>query len=130
MAPVPWPQAAKDAFLDDQFRLQHEHFTKVYASADFMVVEHGETAVGRLYLERRAEAFLVVDIGVLPDRRGQGLGRALMAWIAEEARAAGVPKVELHVLPNNTPARRLYEGLGFERVGAESGHLRMEWRLS
>lgn len=130
VAQVPWPKAVKDAFLDDQFRLQHLHFTTVYATSDFMVVEQHGAPIGRLYLQRRADAFLVVDIGFLPQARGRGLGRALLAWVGDEARAAGAAKVELHVLPHNTAALKLYTGLGFETVGLDHGHLRMDWRLS
>lgn len=130
MAPVPWSEAAKLAFLEDQFRLQHHHFTTVYADSDFLIVEQAGAPIGRLYLQRRAEAFLVVDIGFLPEARGRGLGRALMAWVGDQARAAGAPKVELHVLPHNIAAMRLYNGLGFETVGIDHGHLRMDWRLS
>ncbi len=130
MAPIPWTQAAKAAFLDDQFRLQHHHFTTVYAESDFLVVEQAGAPIGRLYLQRRSDAFLLVDIGFLPEARGQGLGRALIAWVGDQARAAGAPKVELHVLPHNVAALKLYTGLGFETVGLDHGHLRMEWRLS
>lgn len=130
MAPVPWTPAVKAAFLDDQFRLQHHHFTTIYGDSDFWVVEQAGAPIGRLYLQRRAEAFLVVDIGFLPQARGRGLGRALLAWVGDQARAAGAPKVELHVLPHNSAALKLYTGLGFETVGLDHGHLRMDWRLS
>jgi hypothetical protein len=36
---VPWPQAQKDAFLHQQFRLQHHHFVTHFAGADFWIVE-------------------------------------------------------------------------------------------
>jgi ribosomal protein S18 acetylase RimI-like enzyme len=125
MAATPWPEAARRAFLDDQFRLQHQHFTTVFADADFLVVEQAGSPVGRLYLQRGPDAFLVVDIGLLPQVRRQGLGRALMTWVLDQARAAGAARVELHVLVQNLPARRLYEALGFVVAETDGVRLRM-----
>lgn len=126
MALVPWSQIARDAFLDDQFRLQHHHFTTVFSNADFLVVEKAGAPIGRLYLHRDDEGLLVVDIGLLPESRRQGFGRALMEWVVRQASDAGAPKVWLHVLPQNLPARRLYERLGFVVVGEANVHMRME----
>jgi ribosomal protein S18 acetylase RimI-like enzyme len=126
VAPLPWPEAAKEAFLDDQFRLQHAHFTTVFAGADFLVVEQAGEAVGRLYLQRDDQGVLVVDIGLLPQARRQGLGRVLMEWVLREAAQARAPRVWLHVLSSNLPARRLYERLGFVRVSEDNGRIRME----
>jgi ribosomal protein S18 acetylase RimI-like enzyme len=50
---------------------------------------------------------------VLPEARGQGVGRALMDRAYEEVRAAGVTTVALDVLANNDLARRFYEREGF-----------------
>ena len=122
---VPWSDAAKAAFLDDQFRLQPHHFTTVFADADFLVVERAGAPVGRLYLQRRPDAFLVVDIGFVPAARRRGLGRTVMTWVLDQARAAGAPRVELHVLALNLAARRLYESLGFAVAGETPTYLRM-----
>lgn len=126
MAPVPWTEAAKDAFLEDQFRLQHHHFVTHYGDGDFLVVEHEGAPVGRLYLHGDEAGLLVVDIGFLPAVRGRGLGQALLAWVLRRAAERGAPKVWLHVLAHNLPARRLYERMGFVVVDEESAHLRME----
>ena len=126
MAPVPWTQAAKDAFLDDQFRLQHHHFVTRFADGDFLVVERDGAPVGRLYLHRDEAGVLVVDIGFLPTARGLGLGATLLEWAIRRAEAAGAPRVWLHVVPHNLAARRLYARHGFVVVGEEVGHLRME----
>lgn len=130
MLAVAWPQAAKDAFLNDQFRLQHQHYVRVFATADFLVVERAGEPIGRLYLDRGPERFLIVDIGFLPQWRSRGFGRALLAWVQDLARADGARRVELHVLPQNLRARRLYAALGFEDAGVDGAHLRMAWPVS
>jgi len=62
------------------------------------------------------------DLFVLPDQRGQGAGRALLAALARIAVRKGCGRMEWAVLDWNTPAIRFYE-----RLDAE---LRKEWILT
>jgi len=55
----------------------------------------------------------VHDVAVLPQHRGMGIARALMARIEDEARARGACKVTLEVLSGNLPAKSLYSDLGY-----------------
>jgi RimJ/RimL family protein N-acetyltransferase len=57
-----------------------------------------------------------LGIAVSPEVRGRGIGRALLASLIEHARAAQLPALSLSVESDN-PALRLYERLGFEKVG-------------
>lgn len=52
-------------------------------------------------------------MGVVPEARGAGHGRAAMEAVLAEARNAGVTQVDLEVLVQNAPAIRVYEALGF-----------------
>jgi len=52
-------------------------------------------------------------MGVVPEARGQGGGRAIMEAVLESARARGLATVDLEVLEQNQPAARIYEALGF-----------------
>ena len=56
-------------------------------------------------------------MGLLAPYRGRGIGRALMRLALEEARAAGMWRVELEVFADNQPAIALYEKMGFLREG-------------
>ncbi len=71
--------------------------------------QHYSTFTGRpsLYLE---------DIFVLPEWRGRGVGRELMAYGAGLAKARGYPRLEWSVLDWNEPAIGFYENLGAHRV--------------
>ncbi|GAB5410474.1 MAG: GNAT family N-acetyltransferase [Balneolaceae bacterium] len=53
------------------------------------------------------------DLGVIPEARGKGIGKALIRGITEKAEQLDCCKVTLEVLENN-PARNLYEREGFE----------------
>lgn len=134
LALIPWSPVQKRAFTDDQFRLQHAHFTQHYSRADFWVVVQAlplasPRLVGRLYLDRSGRDWQIVDIGLAADLQGQGLGRALLEWIQDSAAAAGAKSVALQVAANNPRARALYLRLGFRDAGQSSEtHQPMAWR--
>jgi ribosomal protein S18 acetylase RimI-like enzyme len=53
------------------------------------------------------------ELYVAPDRRGLGLGRALMEAAIELARERGAARMDLGTGEDDTAARTLYESLGF-----------------
>jgi GNAT superfamily N-acetyltransferase len=63
------------------------------------------------------------DLAVLPETRGRGVGRALLAAVEAEALKRGACKITLEVLSGN-PARRLYarEGYGDYQLDPATGH--------
>jgi GNAT superfamily N-acetyltransferase len=58
----------------------------------------------------RGEHVFVDDLVTDPDRRGEGHGTAMLAWIAARAKAAGVPRL---YLDSRFSARGFYEQVGF-----------------
>lgn len=54
------------------------------------------------------------DLAVMPQYRGQGIARRLLARVEDEARALGCCKVTLEVLEGNAVARSLYRSCGFD----------------
>jgi GNAT superfamily N-acetyltransferase len=64
----------------------------------------------------------LAELYVVPHRRRQGFGRALMESAIAEARAHGADTMDIGVDEPDLPARRLYESLGFtNRVGGSEG---------
>lgn len=126
LAPVPWSDADKAAFLAQQFDAQHAAYHASYPHASFdVVVVDGEPA-GRLYVDRRPGDIRIVDVALLPSFRGRGIGTALLQAVQAEAVALG-RRVSIHVERFN-PARALYERLGFAVVGSTGEvYLLLEW---
>jgi ribosomal protein S18 acetylase RimI-like enzyme len=56
----------------------------------------------------------IYDIEILPEFRGRGFGRALLAAAEAEAAAHGVDSIGLNVFGNNLRARNLYESAGYD----------------
>lgn len=124
-----WSEAQKAAFLRMQFEAQHDWYRKNYTGANFWLIQHGEAPIGRLYLHTAytPHDMRIIDIALLPQWRGQGLGTAVLKDVL--AFAEGLEKsVSIHVESFN-PAKKLYQKLGFSFVSATNGvyHL-MEWK--
>jgi ribosomal protein S18 acetylase RimI-like enzyme len=56
----------------------------------------------------------IYDIEINEQYRGQGYGKAAMLAVESAVRRMGAAHIDLNVFGYNTPARRLYEGLGYE----------------
>ena len=127
LAVLDWDAAQKDAFLTMQFEAQHTYYMDQFRAAAFEVVVVDGVDAGRLYVDRRADEIRIIDIALLPEHRGRGIGSRLLEGVLSEARGAGLP-VRIHVEPFN-PAMRLYQRLGFMKVEEQGVYHLME-RLS
>ena len=125
LAPLPWTDAQKTAFLTQQFQAQHVDYQRNYPGADWLVIMRAGNGAGRLYLDRNACEHSVIDIALLPEHRRQGLGGALMRDLQDDAAAAGKP-LSIYVEKFN-PAMRLYRRLGFETVEDKGVYDLMRW---
>jgi [ribosomal protein S18]-alanine N-acetyltransferase len=66
----------------------------------------------------------IATIASHPGWRGCGLGQCLMLALLDRAIARGAVLATLEVRVGNTPARRLYEKLGFEEAGERRNYYR------
>ena len=100
------------AALSDRFR-------QLLATGETTVLLGGAAPDGLVVLRFRPDIWTeslecyVAELYVVPDRRGQGLGRALMEAAIEFARYEGATRMDLGTGEDDTAARRLYESLGF-----------------
>jgi GNAT superfamily N-acetyltransferase len=60
-----------------------------------------------------------LTLAVVPDWRGMGLGRLLLAELADASRAAGIARISLSVERANHAAK-LYASAGYEVVGGDA----------
>lgn len=124
LASVPWSPEQKQAFLTQQFQAQRHHYRTHIPLCRFEVLEHGGEAIGRLYLEPRQTQLHIVDIALLPDWRGRGIGTAILQALIDTAAETG-RGVGIFVEKFN-PALRLYRRLGFGEIQDTGIYLEME----
>jgi len=121
---VEWEPGQKEAFLRQQFEAQHRWYQDNYEGAEFLVILKDEVPAGRLYMVRWEKEIRLVDIALLPEHRGGGVGSAILHEILAEGRAADKP-VTIHVERFN-PALRLYERLGFVPIEERGPYFLMQ----
>ena len=92
--------------------------------AAVLVAEEDGRLVGSLGIEVQAYGVAELGMMVAADRRGQGVGSALLEAAIEWARAAGAHKVSLQFWPHNEAAGALYRKFGFEDEGVLRRHYR------
>jgi ribosomal protein S18 acetylase RimI-like enzyme len=118
LAPVPWSEAQKAAFLQMQFDSQAHEYTQNYPGAQFDVILADDLPAGRLYVHRRPQEIRIMDIALLPEYRRLGIGTRLLQNLLVEGRETH-RAVSIHVERNN-PALNLYQRLGF-RLAEDRG---------
>lgn len=125
LALVPWSAEQKRAFLDSQFDAQRRHYRSTIDGCIYDVIEQHGVPGGRLYLDVRQTRLHVVDISLLPEWRGRGIGTAIFEALQAGGRARGMG-VGIFVEKFN-PALRLYRRLGFTDIADRDVYLEMEW---
>jgi ribosomal-protein-alanine N-acetyltransferase len=105
---------AGEAQLRNRWHEQDLGYRELY------VAEQGGELVGTVSLRHNAssESMHLFALEVAVERRGQGIGAAIVDAVIEEARTRDCTRVYLEVR-NDNPARRLYHRLGFRRVGKD-----------
>ena len=126
LALTDWADEQKQAFCQMQFEAQHRHYQEHYPEAAFQIIERGGTPIGRLYVARWEKEIRIVDIALMPEARGLGIGTQLIGQLQEEARAAG-KTLSIHVEKFN-PAFHLYDRLGFKPVKEVGVYVLMEFK--
>jgi GNAT superfamily N-acetyltransferase len=125
LARTNWSDEQKSMFCRMQFNAQTADYQKNYPDASFQIIERDGVAAGRLLVLRAAEKIHVIDIALLPEHRGAGIGTKFLKELQEEAKAAG-KKLSIHVEQFN-PARRLYDRLGFQQIEEKGVYFLMQW---
>jgi len=107
-----------------QVRAQRSHFAREYPGYhEYVVRQHGRPVGRCLHWTGPAEHRLL-DLSVVVERQGAGIGSAVLQQLLDRAEQAGLP-FALHVWAANTGAQRLYHRLGLRPGPASGGYLSM-----
>jgi len=102
---------------------QTSRFLEHFCAKDTQILTVDGREVGVLRLERGSNEWFLGVIEILPQWQGRGIGTCVIRSVLAEAAGRRKP-VALQVLKVN-PARRLYERLGFRKVGETATHVKM-----
>lgn len=126
MSVLPWTQAQVEAFLKMQLAAQHHHYKGQYPDAAHDLILFNDQPVGRLYVARLDKEIRIVDIALLTEARGRGIGTSIIKDLMDEAAREGKP-LTIYV-ENFSPSLHLFERLGFFKAGEHNFYLLMQWQ--
>jgi ribosomal protein S18 acetylase RimI-like enzyme len=121
-----WTAVQQEAFFRMQFNAQQQWYQATYSTAENQIIEKDHEPIGRMIVQREAGTWRLLDISLLPEHRGQGIGGALIGTLIKECEASGAV-LQLQVV-NTNPAQRLYTRLGFIKTGQDQIYTQMELR--
>lgn len=115
-----------EALTEMQFRGREQSYAEQYAHAKNIIISFVDgTRVGRVLTELRPGCLRLVDIAVLPEYQGLGIGTATLLRLQSEADRHGVA-LRLSVRASNR-ALKLYTRLGFSIFAQGCVSLEMVW---
>jgi len=123
-----WDAATCERFLQSQFNAQRVGYRSQFPEGEFDIVLLDSVPTGRIVLNQTAHEIRLVDIVIAPSARNRGLGSALTQAVLDEAAKQNKP-VRLHVI-RHSPAVRLYQRFGFNKINEDGFHDEMECRPS
>lgn len=126
LALVAWDAAQRDMFIRLQAAAQLRHYQTEFPQAVHSIILLEQRPVGRLYVDRREQEIRILDMTLLPEYRGQGIGSPLIHSLMDEATRSDKP-VTIYVESYN-PSMRLFERLGFTPIDSLGYSLLMSWR--
>ncbi len=125
LAAVPWSREQTEEFLRFQFDAQRQYYVKQFPDAQYKVVLVDDEPVGRLYVDRLPDEIRILDIALLPEHHGLGIGSKLIRSLMQEAAKSRKP-IRIHV-ETHQPSMAIFERLGFAKREDHGVSYLMEW---
>jgi GNAT superfamily N-acetyltransferase len=94
------------------------HNLEAKENLEYLIARLGDEPVSCAYVEPRG-ALAAGDVAVVPARRGQGVGSAVLAEVSKVARELGKDTIQGEVKQSDAESRAYLERRGFAAVGAE-----------
>ena len=106
---------------------QQNDFDRDFSQIDqFKVIEINGEFIGFVQYHLEHSRYHVVEIHLLPEYRGNGLGSNILKVLQEICIAQG-KKIQLGCFKENARAKNLYQKLGFIEIGETDTHYIMEY---
>ena len=99
----PWPLVACREAVENQLQ-------RVY------MYQEGDMPIGFAVVQVLFDEVELLRIGIVPERRGEGLSTAFLQHLIDALVAEGVAVIDLEVRSDNVPARALYRRMGFQTI--------------
>lgn len=125
---VPWDAAQKKAFLQMQFDAQQRHYRSYFPDASHDLILVDGQPIGRIYVDRRETEIRILDLTLLPEARGRGVGTLILQDLMKEAAEAD-KALSIYVESFNR-SLGLFQRLGFVKMEETAASWLMQWRAA
>lgn len=102
----------------------YDAFLKTLSDENYivMIAKESDALLGYCVLLCTGEEADITNVCTVPSARGKGVATALLTELLEAGKVRGVTDYFLEVREGNTPARKLYEKMGFEIIGLRKNY--------
>jgi ribosomal protein S18 acetylase RimI-like enzyme len=121
------PAEMRDQLLRMQYSAQRSAYGQEFPGSGYEVVLQDEERVGRFWVAGRDEDFYLVDVALLPEYRGKGIGSALINELQKHARNAG-KAVRCSVSRFNSGSLRFHQRHGFVVDSEDEMNFSLVWK--
>lgn len=121
-----WPEPMRSHLLDIQYAARRHYHGSGLPETSSQIIQADGSDVGWFLTTDLPHEIRLVEIMVLPEQRGRGIGTAALRPLLAAAAAASKP-VRLTVNVTNRAAIALYERLGFRRIDGDKVQHFMEY---
>lgn len=121
-----WAPELRRRFCEIQLDAQTAHYKELYPDASHQIILVDEIPAGRTYVHRGDDQIAILDLAILAEFRGRGIGTSVIKRLQAEAEASS--RFLRVYLEDFNPAQKLFITLGFRPVEDEQINIRYEWR--
>jgi GNAT superfamily N-acetyltransferase len=118
-----WPEPMRTHLIGLQCSARNQAVRGRFPEGESRIILADSAEAGWLYTAGLPEVVWLVEVMILPEHRGHGIGSAALRDVID---SAGARPLRLKVNVANTRAARLYERLGFRRAGGDEVQHLME----
>lgn len=94
-------------------------YAAIVGEGDTWLAMDADTIAGALTLRGGGDYLLIWSIAVATAHQGQGIGRCLLHWAEDQAKARGHAELRLYTNERMTENQAIYERLGYVRTRRE-----------
>jgi ribosomal protein S18 acetylase RimI-like enzyme len=116
----------RESIILEQFKMEKQQLEQIYPNAEFSIIKLNEEPIGRIYIYYGETTNRIVEIGLLEDYRGLGIGQRLMTTVIGNATKMK-KNVRLQVAWFNQRAYKFYERIGFKVIENQEVFFEMEY---
>lgn len=125
MVASPLPQPAVIEMLNIQHSAQTASYRKAFPHATDLIIRKAGQNIGRLLIDYSEQPTHLIDIALLPEWQGQGIGTDVVMALIAVSRARGAD-ITLKAIDGGS-AQRLYARLGFKITDRAAPYATMRW---